>query len=198
MPQSNNEVDLSTVTDVVLHLHYTALDGGDGFRGVVQEFNKALPKSGIKIFSALNDFAASPPTAVDPNPLTPWQAFLAPAVAPANQTLTLSLSPSRFPVWTRGKTITVTSLTVLAVAWPPGKFTLKSPLYTGTKPMNPVSVPTEGNLSVSAADAFAPNTPLGKPWSFELQQEGAPVGRSLTSNDIGDVLLLVSYDVSIA
>ena len=199
MPQSNNEVDLSTVRDVVLHLHYTALDGGDGFRGIVQEFNKDhLPTSGIEVFSAFNDFAAPSPTAADPNPLTPWQAFLAPAAAPASQTLILSISPSRFPVWTRGKTITVTSLTVLAVAWSPGTFSLKSPLYTVGEPlpMKPVSVPTEGNLCVSAAAAFAPNTPLGTPWSFELQPTGAPDGPSLTSNDIGDVLLLVSYDVS--
>ena len=201
MPQSSNEVDLLTVTDVVLHLHYTALDGGDGFRGVVQEINKAnLPTSGFKIFSALNDFAASSPPTV-PDPLTPWQTFLAPATASANQTLTLSLSPSRFPVWTRGKTIKVTSLTVLAVARPPGKFTLKSPLYTGTGPllMNPVSGPTEGNFCVSATQPFAPNTrALGTPWSFELQAEGAADWHSLTSNDIGDVLLLVGYDVSSA
>ena len=28
MPEANNEVDLSAVGDVVLHLYYTALDGG--------------------------------------------------------------------------------------------------------------------------------------------------------------------------
>ena len=199
MPQSNNEVDLSTITDVVLHLHYTAHDGGDGFRGVVQAFNKAnLPKSGIKVFSALNDFAAPSPTAADPTPPTPWQAFLAPA-GTANPTLTVTILPSKFPVWTRGKTITVTSLTVLAVAWPPGRFTLKSPLYPGTGPllMSPVSGPTEGSPCVSAAQPFTPSTAsLGHAWTFELQREGAGDGRPLTHDEIGDVLLLLSYDVS--
>ena len=34
MQQINNEVDLSTVGDVVLHLYYTALDGGSAFQSV--------------------------------------------------------------------------------------------------------------------------------------------------------------------
>ena len=59
-----------------------------------------------------------------PIPPAPWQAFLPRRPRGANQTLTLSISPSKFPAWTRGKTISVTSLTVLAVAWAPGSFVL--------------------------------------------------------------------------
>ena len=77
MPQINNEVDLSTVGDVVIHLYYTALDGGVPFQQAVQANNAAnLPTSGIKVFSAQNDFSAPSPTASNPYPLTPWQAFL--------------------------------------------------------------------------------------------------------------------------
>jgi hypothetical protein len=32
MPAANNEIQLARVTDVVLHLYYTALDGGDAFK----------------------------------------------------------------------------------------------------------------------------------------------------------------------
>ena len=282
MPQINNEVDLSTVGDIVLHLYYTALDGGGDFQTVVQADNAAnLPVSGIKVFSAQNDFPAPAATAANPYPLTPWQAFLAKPVAippaattlvapitpsqtsitvasysgfpppnffvsigseilqvtavggsgkttwtvargaqattavaategaavmlPAaipNQILTLAVSPSKFPAWTRGKTISVTSLTVLAVAWPPGppgpawNFVLapQSPLPPGPFTMAPVSGVTEPNVC-SATIPTPGNPPLGT-WSFELQQNGAPDFRSLTKDEIGDVLLLVSYDAS--
>ena len=140
----------------------------------VQANNAAnLPTSGIKVFSAQNDFAAPSPTAANPYPLTPWQAFLATAAAPANQTLTLSISPSKFPAWTRGKTITVTSLTVLAVAWPPGNFVLapQAPLPTAPVTMTPVAGVTEPNVC-AATIAMPADTPLGT-WSFELQQQGA-------------------------
>ena len=36
MPQGSNELNLANVQDVVLHLYYTALDGGSTFQGAVQ------------------------------------------------------------------------------------------------------------------------------------------------------------------
>ena len=197
MPESTNEIDLSTVGDVVLHLYYTALDGGAEFQNTVVTNNEATqPTSGIKVFSAQNDFAAPAPTAANPYPVTPWQAFLATAVSPANQTLTLSISPSKFPAWTRGKTISVTSLTVLTVGWPAGSFTLapQAPLPTATVALTPVPKVTEPNVC-SGTIPMPANTPLG-PWSFELQQQGAADFRSLSKTEISDVLLLVSYAVS--
>jgi hypothetical protein len=58
-----------------------------------------------------------------------WQTFLNTSV---DQILTLTIPLSKPPVKTRGKTVTVTSLTVLAVGWPPGKFTLapQAPMAT--------------------------------------------------------------------
>ena len=47
------------------------------FQQAVQANNAAnLPTSGIKVFSAQNDFAAPSPTAANPYPVSPWQAFL--------------------------------------------------------------------------------------------------------------------------
>ena len=41
MNQINNEVDLGTVGDVIIHLYYTALDGGQGLHDTVQAYNLA-------------------------------------------------------------------------------------------------------------------------------------------------------------
>ena len=225
MPQANNDIDLSTVGDVVLHLFYTALDGGGAFQQAVEASNAAnLPTSGIKLFSAQNDFGAASPTVDVPYPLTPWQAFLStqkaivgalplqedgtprwqafdnpPAAAAGvntDQVLTLSISPLKFPPWTRGKTITVTSLTVIAVAWEPGSFLLapQAPLPVASVLMTPVGGVTEPNVC-AATITMPPNTPLGT-WSFKLQQQGAANFQSLNKNLIGDVLLLVNYDAS--
>ena len=107
MPAATNEIDLSTVGDVVLHIFYTALDGGDALKAAAQANNAAnLPNAGVKVLSALNDFGAPAASAANPFPVTPWRSFLATPAA-GDQTLTLSISPSQFPAWTRGKTITV-------------------------------------------------------------------------------------------
>jgi hypothetical protein len=221
MPQIQNEIDVSTVGDVVLHLYYTALDGGATLQKAVEANNAAnLPTSGIKLFSAQNDFVAASPTVDNPYPLTPWQALVATQKSLFNatamqtdgtprwevfnntplvnndQVLTLSISPSKFPAWTRGKTISVTSLTVLAVAWESGDFVLapQAPLPTATVSMTPVAGVTEPNVC-AATIAMPPSTPLGT-WSFKIKQASAADFRSLTKNLIGDVVLLVSYDAS--
>jgi hypothetical protein len=197
MPEANNEVDLSAVGDIVLHLYYTALDGGGQLEQAAQANNVAnLPTSGLKVFSAQNDFGAAAPTDANPYPQTPWQSFLATAVAPANQTLTLGISPTKFPAWTRGKTISVTSITVLTVAWPQVPFVLapQAPLPAATIDMTPVPGASEPYIC-SATITPPPGTGLGT-WGFELQQQGAPDFRSLTKSEIGDLLLLIAYTVS--
>ena len=198
LPVETNEIDLSTVGDVVLHLYYTALDGGAPLQQEVQAYNDStIPASAVKIFSAQNDFPAPAPTNANPYPLTPWQAFLAAAVAPANQTLTVTINPLKFPAWTRGKTISVTSLTVIAVNWAPGQsFVLapQAPLPTATVTLTPVAGTTEPNVSAGTI-ALPADTPPGT-WSFELQRQGAADFRSLTRNDIGDLLLVLNYQAS--
>jgi len=280
MQQINNEIDTSTVGDVILHLYYTALDGGGNLQQVVQQFNAAnLPTSGVKVFSAQNDFAAPAASAANPYPLSPWQAFLskplvtsttlawpitasqttitvasnsgfpavpflvnigseildvtavggtgntswtvtraqqgtaaAPAAAEAvvllpsaapSQVLTLAISASKFPAWTRGKTISVTSVTVLVVSWqpaggaPPGPFNLlpQAPFPTATINMLPVAGSSEPNVCTSGTIIpTAGSTPLGT-WSFELQLQTAANFNSLSKSAIGDVLLLVTYQV---
>jgi hypothetical protein len=197
MPEANNEVDLSTVGDIVLHLYYTALEGGDRLEQAVQANNLAhQPSSGLKVFSAQNDFSAAAPTNANPYPQTPWQSFLATAVAPANQTLTVNIVPTKFPAWTRGKTISVTSITVLTVAWPAVPFVLapQAPLPTATLDMTLVAGASEPFLC-SATITPPAGTPLGN-WSFQLQQQGAADFRSLTKSELGDVLFLISYSAA--
>jgi hypothetical protein len=273
MPQSNNEFDVSTVGDVVLHLYYTALEGGDALKSAAQANNAAnAPTSGTKVFSAQNDFTAPPASFANPYPLSPWQAFLGkpfdvattlawpitaaqtsitvasdtgfPAppflinigseilqvtavggtsntswtvtraqqgtqsaaaaqeavtllpASPPSQILILAMTPAKFPPWTRGKTISVTSLTVIAIAWAPGNFVLapQAQLPTPQLVMTPVAGVTEPNIC-AATIAMPPNTPLGT-WSFELQIQGAADFHSLSKNAIGDVLLLVNFETS--
>jgi Tc toxin complex TcA C-terminal TcB-binding domain/Neuraminidase-like domain/Salmonella virulence plasmid 28.1kDa A protein len=200
MPEATNEIDLSGVSDVVLHLYYTALYGGDALKGHVAQNNiDNLPASGVRVFSARNDFAAPSPTVANPYPQTPWDAFLTkPAAGDPDQSLVLTISPLKFPTWTRGKTITVTGIDVLTVGWTTGTFTLEPQAPLTQTPadvtMTPVAGSTEPNI-YGASLMVPPNTAPGK-WTFKLKTASVPDFRSLTKNDIGDVLLVVSFSVS--
>jgi len=197
MPSANNEIDLTAVGDVVLHLYYTAVDGGDALRTAAETNNLSnLPTSGIKVFSAQNDFSAPAATATNPYPISPWSSFLATPAAGADQTLTLSVSAAKFPSWARGKTITVTGITVLAVSWVPGSFVLEpqAPLPGADLVMAPVTGASEPNLC-AATLVPPPNTPPGS-WTFKIRRQAAADFHSLGKNDLGDIFLLVNFQVS--
>ena len=197
MPEATNEVDLTGVSDIMIHLYYTALDGGDALKGYVTQNNRDnQPASGLHVFSARNDFAAPAPTVANPYPLSPWDALLQkPATGDPDQSLILTISPLKFPVWTRGKTITVTGIQVLTLGWPAGNFTLEPQAPLAQTPadmtMSPIAGSTEPNIC-GATLTVPPNTPPGK-WTFKLKTAAAADFRSLTKNDVGDLLLLVSF-----
>jgi len=197
MQQSCNEVDLSGVGDVILHLYYTALDGGNPLKTAASQYYTANPPSaGLKVFSAQNDFVAPPTSGANPHPVAPWQGFLFPPTAGADQVLTLPIFASKFPAWTRGKTITVTSLSVLAIAWPTNtNFVIvpQAPLPTNPIPMTPVAGVSEP--VVLSAPILTPGT-VPATWSFKIQQQNAGNFTSLTPDTIGDVLLMVTYSAN--
>jgi len=236
LPQASNEIDLGGVSDIILHLYYTAQDGGDALKQIVEQFNAGnLPTSGAKVFSAANDFPAASPTVDVPYPVSPWQAFLSkqPAIVGAmpyqvdglqrwqafnnpptaetsdpahpgqqkpvssDQVLKLTFSPGKFPPWTRGRTISVLSLTLVTLSWPSGvSFVLvpQAPLPTAPITMNPEAGVSEPNMC-SATITLPPNTPLGT-WQFKLQKQGAEDFQSLTKDDLSDILIMVNFQVS--
>ena len=187
LPAATNEIDLAAVSDVVLRLYYSALDGGDTFTQAVEADNAAnAPNAGAMVLSATNDF-----------PDSVWQQFLAPPGAGADQTLTLNVSPSKFPNWSRGKTITITSLTVLVTSNQLGNFVLRPdpPLPGGDVTLTPVAGISGPNV-VSGAIAPPPGSP--GTWSFKLRAAGAAGGNfhSLTPDEIGDVLVMIAFQAA--
>lgn len=195
LPTENNEIDLSAVGDVVIHIYYTAVDGGNSFKQAVEADNaQNLPTSGMRLLSARNDFPAVHATE---NPLTPWESFISlPQPAGTDQTLVLTLSPSNFPSWSRGKTITVTGLTVIAISWKGGNFVLQpqAPLPTAPITLTPMTGITGPNVVAGTVSGIS-SASLGT-WTFKLRAASASDFHSITTDDIGDVLLLVNFGVS--
>jgi hypothetical protein len=166
---------------------------------VTQNTIDNLPTTGLRVFSARNDFGAPSPTVANPYPLSPWDAFLTkPALGDPDQSLVLTISPTKFPTWTRGKTLTVTGIQVLTAGWPTGTFTLEPQAPLAQVPadmtMAPIAGATEPNIC-GAVLTVPPTTPPGK-WTLKLKTSGAADFRSLTKNDISDVFLLVTFSAS--
>jgi hypothetical protein len=110
----------------------------------------------------------------------------------------LTISPAKFPVWTRGKSITITSIQVLTVGWQTGNFTLEAQAPLTQVPadtsMAPIAGSTEPNVCGATLTVPA-NTQPGR-WTLKLRTSGAADFRSLTRNDVSDVLLLVAFSAA--
>jgi hypothetical protein len=57
LPPENNQFDLDSLSDAVLHLNYTAREGGDGLRRAANESaQEHLPGAGLRLFDLRHDF----------------------------------------------------------------------------------------------------------------------------------------------
>jgi Tc toxin complex TcA C-terminal TcB-binding domain len=104
LPKDSNAFDLNSLTDVVLHVKYTAREGGEVLGRMAQkaihdafEIAENLPLA--RLFSAKHEFP------------TEWHQFLHPTdPAVASQTMQFDLGYERFPFQFRGKRIQISQV----------------------------------------------------------------------------------------
>jgi hypothetical protein len=195
LPGQTNDIDLTTVGDVLIHLYYTALDGGSQFKQAALQA-LPVPTQGVKLFSVQNDFGAAPaayaPVVAQGPVATPWQAFFLAATPPTDQEFVLKVTAAKFPNWTRGKTINITGLTVYVLSQTPGGSWVlqpQAPLPTADVTLSPISgYPGVAAGTVALAADTAPGT-----WTFKLKASTAADWQSLKSTQLGDMVLMVNF-----
>ncbi len=194
------QIDPATISDVILHLSYTARDAGSTLSGPAQQAvqkqlnTMALAESRTGLYyyvSAKQQFA------------TAWRRFLTPGPG-LDQVLTLDMSRSRFPFFTNGLDIKITGIDVLAQLSGAGDYSLVI-----TRPNAPVATvsmsvdSTIGGLHAYHAHPLTPASDLGRAGvtpapqlQFKLQKAGAADFRSLGETEIGDLVLVLQYTVT--
>jgi hypothetical protein len=87
IPQENNQFDVATITDVILHLNYTAREGGEVLRHAANESAQHhLPGDGLQFFDFRHDLSEA------------WHRFQSmPTSEGARKLLGLRLSRNMFP-----------------------------------------------------------------------------------------------------
>lgn len=103
LPLENNQFDFETLSDVILHLNFTAREGGENLRKAANECaQENLPGAGIRFFDVKNEFPDA------------WHVFS--NYFPDNSTnkqLGIQLSRSMFPYLSAGKKVGVTRIEIL-------------------------------------------------------------------------------------
>lgn len=185
--QEFRQFDYTTMADAIMHVKYTAREGGDQLKqaatkrvnDVLADFTKqlALTKSEtglFRLFSLRHDFPDQ------------WHRFMFPASSGDLQQFTLDLT-GRFPYFTLGSTIKCTSVELIAEA---------------PAPISNLSFTPSGGDAVSlAADNFYGSLlhyrkdnltqTITAPWTL---RNTATV--RLTPDDVSEIMVLVHYELS--
>ena len=97
LPSDVRQFDYDTITDVVLHIRYTAREAGDAFktaaiRNLRTQINKAQTIGSVRLFSVRHEFPSQ------------WAKFQSVAIGGATPTaeLSLTLLPEHYPFWAQG------------------------------------------------------------------------------------------------
>jgi hypothetical protein len=177
LPKENNAFDFNTLSDVVLHLKYTAREGGDMLRRAAQKALKDMLTDDqntplTRLFSLKHEFP------------TEWYRFLHPTDLNAtDQTMQMDLSIERFPFQFRGTSLQISSVELFLSFKDPQQSNadyqrgdkLAIALSAGSTGVSDTSA---GSTSVSGpleSDPQLCDMPHLRPLSFE-----APVPLSLT------------------
>lgn len=182
MPRDANQFDFATVADVVLHLRYTARDGGQALAGPArQAVAAALPTTGARLLDVKREFPDA------------WHAFTHPQPAGSEQVLTLRLGSEHFPFFARGRTITVSRVDMVAEL---GAATAYDVSAVPIDPVAPFQLTRDGQFGPTAhhvaKDAGGAAWPLGD-WTIRIKRQGVNNFTSLPQGDVLELFLVLHY-----
>ncbi|WP_308636277.1 Tc toxin subunit A-related protein [Paenibacillus silvisoli] len=189
MPQENNRFDMSTVSDVILHIRYQAKASGNLALIQAAKDNAAatLPAEGARLFVLNHEMA------------TAWQRFLHPTEDGGDQTLTIALGQEHLPFYARGKAnINLTKVDLVVESRIVGNFELKLHVPGAAAAFDALMEPDAayGNRQHLSKSGFAANAPLLGEWKFQLRKEGAADFKSLKPEDIRNAYLILGFKTS--
>jgi hypothetical protein len=103
LPKATNGFDVSMVSDLILHVRYTARYGGDAFRDAVTGSVVKAPRGGQRLFSLRTEFPEA------------WERFMNPDDA-LTQVLNVDIDASAFP-YLAGNAIPAASRVTIYARW---------------------------------------------------------------------------------
>jgi hypothetical protein len=148
------QFDWTTISDAVMHIRYTARDGGDLRDHAVKGLTQAL-QSGIRLFSARSEF---------PDALA---AFLNPPSATPGQTMTIALDDSDLPYSVQGKSPKLNEW-LLLIRWMDRSY---GNLQLALAAPQPAAGPAPIVTPVSSWPPTPPNSRVEKDWAAQTIAE---------------------------
>lgn len=195
LPAAIRQFDYNTISDVIIHLKYTARDGGETLKtnasdSIASKISKMLVSSkdtGLtRIFSAKNDLP------------TEWYRFLHPVNDTDDQVLTVNIDNSRFPFFVQGMKIKITAIELIADSTVTPLVPISNILIS---PFPPPPAPASYSLTatniygnwLSVLINYGENNKQD-PGTWIIKNPGT--NARLTDSSIDNLVIIVHYEVS--
>jgi hypothetical protein len=195
------QFDYRTISDVVLHLRYTARDGGALLAAAAATTARDTVNAVALAASRQGLYRLVDPPAEHP---TQWHRFWHPD-AGADQVLTLDTPPDGFPFFTNRLEIKVAGVEVLATLADPGDYLVEiTPPGGAPQTATMTADPALGGVHHAPIEPLTPKASLGRApaapphpqWTLRLQRAGAADFRSLTEDEVGSLVVIFRYEVT--
>jgi hypothetical protein len=190
------QFDLSTIADVIIHLKYTAREGGDALKTeVVKNFNTKMNaialsenKKGLfRVYDVKREFA------------TEWHKFLHPATTSEDQQLVLNNLQDRLSYFTRpfpSKKVSKIELVALVKDSSKSYKFLLSPLGNVENDLSSGSINTAYKGLLNALiDKTGSEVDLNS-WTIKMKENGAANFKSLPADAIEELFLITQYTIA--
>lgn len=189
------QFDFSTISDVIIHLNYTAREGGELLKSkAVEEFNKKLSnmtlaenKQGLfRVFDIKREYPDK------------WYRFLHPANPADDQQVVLENLQDRLPYFTRQfPTKKARRIDVVALMKDGQTYKVMLSPLGNTEPDFLALTPTTvyQGLDQASKDLTGSEVALGT-WTLKLKLDGAPDFKSLPSDAVEELFLIINYTLA--
>ncbi len=191
LPKDNNYFDFASLSDIILHINYTAEDGGSvQATGAKTNLQSILPNAGARLFSLRHDFP------------TEWYQLFNP-VSNTDEEFVATLKPEHFPFFLRSRIniLNIKKIDLFIDSDPANNF-ITSFKVTNTDYVNDINVPADaalGNVPHLTKDVTTiPNGPakaLGD-LRLKIKLTSTTDYKSLTIDEINDINVLIQLGIN--
>ncbi|CAG0978769.1 MAG: peptidoglycan-binding protein [Candidatus Methanoperedens sp.] len=189
LPGESNQFDFATVSDVILHIRYTAIAGSiDLANSANNHLNEILPTGGLKLLDLKHEFS------------TEWHRFLHPDTN-IDQELAFTLKLEHLPFYARirsvNKNIRLSRLDLILESAYDGSFNASLQLPGANAPSNELMSkdPNFGDMPHLEKSNILPLTNALGDWNIKLKKNTDTTFKLLKPEDIRNAYLIIRFNI---
>ncbi|MBT8342354.1 MAG: hypothetical protein HKP58_16140, partial [Desulfatitalea sp.] len=184
MPREHNPFDYATLTDVIVHINYTAQEGGEALGAAAKvELDDVLSGGGMLLVGLKQCFPAE------------WNDFLRPTPPGSEQIFTCTLTQEHYPFLARWRDIELTGMGMVVSGKHAGNYMAR----VGIPEQSDIDCTLTKDASLNNVhhkpDVFGASAPATGTFTVRIRRDATASGdfSSLPPGDLEDIYFILSY-----